>query len=111
MTSESALLGTPAIVIHPEIMKFGVFEALEKEYHLIKRHINYQTAQDDIRDISSGNVLKSYWKNLSSKAFKDCLDPSLFFSWYLQNYPESQKIIDAIPEIQMKYNHKVTEFS
>ena len=95
--SESALLGTPTIYVNP--LKVSNCDEEEK-YGLL-----YQTKKaDDIilksLDILSTPNVKNQYKIKRDRLLSQMIDGTAFLTWFMENYPESKKIIKENPDYQ-----------
>ena len=106
MTSEAAVLGTPAIRCNDFV---GRISYLEEEEH--KYGLTYGFKPEDfdkmivkiIKLLKTQN-LKQEWQKRRQKMLSDKIDPTSFMVWFVENYPESAKIMKENPDYQ--YNFK-----
>ena len=90
MTTESALLGTPAICVSSWACDCGNFVDL-KRYKLIEcykpedEEVALERAIGILRDKRS----KSLWRLGKEELLKDKIDVTAFMLWFVENYPES----------------------
>ncbi len=91
MTTEAALLGTPAILVDDRAFIVGNFIELQEKYHLIYRfktkHIN-NAIKKAVELVQVPN-LKREWSKKRKRLLKDKIDITSFMVWFLENYPES----------------------
>lgn len=105
MTTESAVLGTPAILCHSFGWKMGNFIELEKKYGLI---YNFPVSEKDkaiekaIELVQKEN-LKKEWQKKRERLLKDKIDITAFMVWFIENYPESFNEFKENPEIQYRF--------
>ncbi|MEM4615934.1 MAG: DUF354 domain-containing protein [Archaeoglobaceae archaeon] len=105
MTTESAVLGTPAILCHSFAWKMGNFIELEKKYGLI---YNFPVSEKDkaiekaIELVQKEN-LKKEWQKKREGLLKDKIDITAFMVWFIENYPESFNEFKENPEIQYRF--------
>lgn len=107
MTTEAAILGTPAIrcnkFVGPNDM--GNFIELEKKYGLI---YNYKLSEKEraiekaIELVQEGN-LKKEWQKKREKLLKEKIDITTFMVWFIENYPESFEEFKQNPTIQYRF--------
>lgn len=105
MTTESAVLGTPAILCHKFAWKMGNFKELEKKYGLI---FNYPVSEKDKAiekaiELVQKEDLKKIWQKKREKLLEDKIDITAFMVWFIENYPESFKDFKENPEIQYRF--------
>lgn len=91
MTTEAAILGTPAIrcnsFVGPNDM--GNFIELEKKYDLIYSRRYPNEALDKVLELLQNTDLKKEWKEKSSRLIKDKIDVTAWMTEFIENYPES----------------------
>lgn len=102
MTTEAAILGTPAILCHGFAWKMGNFIELEKKYGLV---YNYDSSEKEkaiekaIELVQEGN-LKKEWRKKREKLLKEKIDMTAFMAWFIENYPQSLEKFRQNPNIQ-----------
>jgi predicted glycosyltransferase len=104
MASESAILGTPSIVIHPKAYCIGVFEELEKKYGLLQRFSEINSINDVIEhSLQLKCEEKRYWRERAKRILEEKVDITSFMTWFISNYPESLGEFKNNPKIQYKF--------
>lgn len=105
MTTEAAVLGTPAIMVHTKAFEFGVFEELEEKYQLIFRfhHNDSDKAIKKALELVQQDNLKRDWQRKREKLLKEKIDITSFMVWFLENYPESLEEFRQNPKIQYRF--------
>jgi len=105
MASECAILGVPAIVIH-NTRSYYLREEEEK-YGLV---FNFtESAEDQEKAILKGLDLlqtpkiRDEWQHRREALLKDKIDPTAFFVWFIENYPDSFRIMREHPEYQYRF--------
>jgi hypothetical protein len=53
----------------------------------------------------STNNLKENWNNKLQKLINDAINPTDFFVWLLENYPQSLDQLKVNPDLQFTYNN------
>lgn len=106
MTSEAAILGTPALKCNTFAGKLSVPNELEEKYLLC---YSYQPDKFDdflkkTKELLDQPDIKSIWKQRKEQFLKDKIDVTAFFVWFIENYPESARIMKENPDYQ--YNFK-----
>jgi len=105
MASEAAVLGTPAIYI--DNVGRGYTKEQENKYGLV---FNYTSSEyDQEKAINKGiELLKN--KNLEEeiqkrrqKMLSDKIDVTAFMVWFIENYPESVKVMKVNPDYQYRF--------
>ena len=105
MCVEAALLGTPSIRYSDFAGKIGVLEELEHQYDLtygfsvkdvdfLYSKLNELLKIEDIRDI---------WQQKRQNMLKDKIDVTAFWTWLIDSYPSSVKILKNNPNYQDKF--------
>jgi len=99
--AEAGILGIPWINIQKT--KRGYLIDQEDYYSLGFRTDNldfaFETAIDWIQDDS----IKKKWQKKKQKLLDDKIDVSSFLIWFIENYPESHKIMKKNPEYQNRF--------
>lgn len=105
MASECAVLGVPAIVIH-NTRSFYLNDQ-EKKYGLV---FNYSESEEDQQKAISKAVellklpnIEAEWQRRRQVMLQAKIDPTAFFVWFVENYPQSEKILREDPEYQLKF--------
>lgn len=106
MASECALLGTPAIFVNNARISYTLEQ--EEKYNLI---YNFSESDSDQEKSIQKAIelmqlpnLKSEWKLKQIAMMKDQIDLTSFMVWFIENYPESKRIMKEYPDYQ--YNFK-----
>lgn len=106
MTSEAAVLGTAAIRCNSFVGRLSTLEQEEHKYHLTYGFLPEQSEAmfEKIDELLSMPNLKEEWQLRRQRMLQDKIDVTSFFVWFIENYPESAKIIKENPDYQ--YNFK-----
>ncbi|RPH30774.1 MAG: DUF354 domain-containing protein [Bacteroidales bacterium] len=102
MTSEAAILGTPALKCNTFAHKLSVPNMLEDPYDLC---YSYQPEEFDLL-IQKVNTLllipglKKWWENKRNKFLKDSINPTEFLIWFIENFPSSIKTMKENPDFK-----------
>lgn len=105
MTSEAAVLGTPAIRCNTFV---GRIHYLEEEEHKYGLTYGFRPEQSElmfqkIDELLSMPDLKEEWQRRRQKLLSEKIDYSAFLTWFIENYPESQKIMKENPDYQWRF--------
>ena len=105
MTTEAAVLGTPAIRCNSFVGEndMGNFIELEQKYGLIFNYNDPDRAIEKAVELIQKPNLKEEWKKKREKLLKDKIDVTAFMVWFIENYPESFKEMRENPEIQYRF--------
>ena len=105
MTSEAAVLGTPAIRCNTFV---GRIHYLEEEEH--KYGLTYGFRPDEaekmfgkIEELLAMPNLKEEWQNRRQTMLSEKIDYTQFLAWFVENYPESRKIMKDNPDYQWRF--------
>ena len=106
MTSEAAILGTPAIRCNSFVGRISYLAEQEYKYGLTYGFRPDQTDQmfKKIDELLKMNNLKEEWSRRRYHMLQDKIDVTGFMVWFVENYPASFKIMKEHPEYQ--YNFK-----
>ncbi|OGU61890.1 MAG: hypothetical protein A3K31_00685 [Ignavibacteria bacterium RIFOXYA12_FULL_35_25] len=106
MAEEAAMLGKPAIYLNDKSTFYT--KHLEKRYDLV---FNFSESEEDqLKAIDKGIELlktpniKEEWQKRRQKMLEDKIDVTAFLVWFMENYPESFRIMKENPGYQ--YNFK-----
>ena len=103
MVTEAGILGTPAIISHPKSLKMSNFIELEKKYGLIFNIREPRMAIEKAVELIQQSDLKQEWKKKRENLLKEKIDVTAFMTWFIENYPESFKIMKENPEYQERF--------
>lgn len=108
MSTESSILGTPSVRCNsfPGSKKeMSNFEELEKDYGLLY-NFNYRNKQKAIKktlDLFINEKSKNEWFEKRKKLLSEKIDVTAFMVWFIENYPESVKIMKENPDYQLRF--------
>lgn len=105
MTSEAAVLGTPAIRCNTFV---GRIHYLEEEEHRYNLTYGFRPEQSEamfqkIEELLSMPNLKQEWQSRRQKMLSEKIDYARFLTWFIENYPESKKTMVDNPEYQFRF--------
>jgi len=105
MCGEAALLGVPSIRYSSFVGKLSVLEELEHKYKLT---FGFKPGDDHalvskIIELLKIEDIKVLFQKRRQKMLADKIDVSAFFVWFIENYPESAKIMKADPDYQNRF--------
>lgn len=105
MTSESALLGTPAVKCNTFAGKLSVPNDIEGRYQLCFSFLPDQTELmfSKLTELLKTVDLKEVFQQRRQKMLADKIDVTAFFSWFIENYPESAKVMRSNPDYQYRF--------
>ena len=103
MTTEAAVLGTPAIFRHPRSQEMGNFVELENDYGLIFNILEPNRVIEKSLELIQQPRIKRDWQNKREKLLKDKIDVTGFMTWFIETYPNSFKIMKETPEYHERF--------
>lgn len=106
MCAEAGILGTPFIRFNDFVGKISYLNDLEKNYELgygIKTTNSGELFKMIDMILKTKNI-KKQWEKKKEKLFTDKIDVTAFMVWFVENYPQSVKIMQENPDYQ--YNFK-----
>ena len=105
MAVEASMLGVPNIRFNDFAGKISVLEELEHTYGLtygIKTN-NPQALYNKIDELLMMPNLKDEFQTRRRRMLADKIDVTAFFAWFIENYPESKKIMKENPDYQYRF--------
>ena len=106
MTSEAAVLGTPALRCNSFVGRIAYLEEEEHKYGLTygfrKNEFGQMLAK--VRELLTTENLKVEWRRRRQLMLRDKIDVTAFLVWFVEHYPESVTTIKEHPDYQ--YNFK-----
>lgn len=107
MTSEAAILGVPALKCNTFAGRLSVPNELEQKYGLcfsyhprdfdkLYAHIEQLLAKEPA-------VLRQEWQEKRDRFLEEQIDVTAFFTWFIENYPESKKVMKEDPSYQYRF--------
>ena len=105
MTSEAAVLGTPAIRCNTFVGRIHYLEEEEHKYNLTYGFCPEQSEAmfQKIEELLSMPNLKEEWQIRRQKMLSEKIDYAQFLTWFIENYPESRKIMRENPDYQFRF--------
>jgi uncharacterized protein len=91
MASEAAMLGTPSIFVSSLAGKLGYLNEQEKTYDLLYNFTDHNTALVKAMEILRDPKSKENWRDKRERLLKEKIDVTAFMTWFIENYPESNK--------------------
>ena len=94
MASECAMLGTPSIYVNS--LTAGTLEE-QGRYGLIFSYRNFSGVINKAKELLQISNLKQQWQKRRQNMLKDKIDVTAFMVWFIENYPESVRIMKVNP--------------
>lgn len=100
MAAEAAMLGTPSIRFNDFVGKLSYLDELESVYKLT---LGVPTSEpkvllDQIEHMSTSVSVKKNLEKNRIKMLNDKIDVNAFWIWFLEQFPQSEKLIREHPE-------------
>ncbi len=105
MTSEAAVLGTPAIRCNTFVGRITYLNEEESKYGLTYGFLpnNSEAMFSKIEELLSLSYIKKEWFARRKKMLSEKIDVTAFYVWFIENYPESKRIMKETPEYQYRF--------
>lgn len=105
MTSEAAVLGTPAIRCNSFV---GRITYLEEEEHKYKLTFGFKPGRFEqmvrkIEELLAMPDLKEEWQKRRRQMLRDKIDITAFMVWFIEHYPESLQVVRENPDYQYRF--------
>lgn len=94
MASECAMLGTPAIYVNT--LDAGTLQAEERSGSIFGFRNSDGVMEKAIELLETSNLKEKFQENRKT-LLKDTIDVTRFMVWFVENYPESAKILKKSP--------------
>lgn len=109
MTSEAAVLGTPAIKCNSLAGKLSVSNEIEKRYGLCFSYPpgKFNDMINKIEELLMLPNLKKEWGKKRKKMISEKIDVTSFMVWLIENYPKSLKMIKENSNYVLSLESKV----
>ncbi len=106
MTSEAAVMGTPAVKCNSFAGLLSVPNELENKYGLCYSFLPSDADKffEKIEELLNMEDLKAVFRQRAKKMLDDNIDVTAFWIWFIENYPTSTRIMKENPGYQ--YNFK-----
>jgi predicted glycosyltransferase len=102
MASESAVLGTPAVNVATSAVLIGVFKEMEKAGLMFVQPDEHRALEKGLELIRNDKV-KLQTQELAKKMICNKINVADFVVWFIENYPESERILRKEPDYQYKF--------
>lgn len=101
MASECAMLGTPAIYVNS--LDAGTLREQEDKFQLIHGFRSSAGVLEKVSELINTPDLKNTYLLRRNKMLSEKIDPTSFLVWFVENYPESVKIMKENPDYQNRF--------
>jgi uncharacterized protein len=105
MTSEAAILGTPALKCNTFAHKLSIPNMLENRYDLCYsfQPEEFEDMYKKILMLLKSTNLKHEWKTKREKFLNNSINPTKYLVWFIENYPKSAQIMRHNPDYQYRF--------
>ena len=108
MAAEAAVLGVPFVRFNDFVGRIGYLNELEDTYHLgfgikASEEGTAERMYKVVEDILAMPNLKEEWQSRRQKMLSEKIDYAQFMTWFIEEYPESQKIMRENPDYQYRF--------
>ncbi len=108
MAAEAGVLGVPFVRFNDFVGRIGYLRELEEVYHLgfgIKA--SEQGAEEKmyatVRELLAMPNREEVWQARRQKMLSEKIDYAQFLTWFIENYPESRKVMKENPDYQFRF--------
>jgi len=98
IASESGVLGTPTIYVNSIERCYN--EDQEKNYGTVQ---NFRSGEHVLKKIDELLSVKRKTSSFNRKMLQDKIDVTAFMVWFVENYPDSAKIMRENPDYQYRF--------
>ncbi len=105
MTSEAAILGTPALKCNTFADQLAVPNELQNRYQLCISYnpVNVELLFHDIDKLLARCKLKETWRERRERMLNDKIDLSAFMVWFIENLPDAPCVLKQNPNYFIKF--------
>lgn len=105
MTSEAAVLGTPAIRCNSFVGRISYLEEEEIKYGLTYgfKPEDFSSLLKKVHELLAMPNLKEEWQRRRQRMLADKIDVTAFMVWFVENYPDSARVMREYPDYQYRF--------
>ncbi len=105
MTSEAAVLGTPALRYNSFVGRISYLNEEEEKYELTYgfRPGCFEEMLNKIESLLQDSNLKKKWQSRQKRMLNDKIDVTGFLIWFIENYPRSVQVMKMNPHYQYSF--------
>ena len=105
MTSEAAILGTPAIRCNTFVNQITYLNEEEEKYDLTYgfHPDDFDNFLNKVIELASNPEIKNIWGEKRKKLLSDKINVTSFLVWFIENYPESKDEMKKNPDYQYTF--------
>lgn len=105
MASEAAVLGVPSLRCNTFVGRIAYLDEEEKKYGLTygftPNHFDHLLKK--AKEILEMPDSKAVWEEKRQRMLADKIDVSAFFTWFIEDYPNSREIMENDPDYQFRF--------
>lgn len=105
MASEAAVLGTPSLRCNTFVGRISYLEEEEHQYGLTYGFLpdQFDALLEKVKALLETPGLRDLWETKRQAMLSEKINVSAFFTWFMENYPESRKIMRENPGYQYRF--------
>lgn len=108
MAAEAGVLGVPFVRYNDFVGRIGYLNELENGFHLgygirASEEGSAQKMYKVVEDLLNMPNLKKEWQTRRQKMLSEKIDYAQFLTWFIENYPESRRIMIENPNYQWRF--------
>lgn len=105
MASEAAVLGVPSLRCNTFVGRISYLEEEEHRYGLTYGFTpdHFDQLLDKVRSLLQDPNTESIWEEKRQRMLSEKIDVSAFFTWFIENYPQSRDIMKTNPNYQYRF--------
>jgi uncharacterized protein len=105
MTSEAAMLGVPSLRCNSLAGRLSTLEEEEHRYGLTFGFTpeRFDAFLEKLRELVVRPDLKNEWNRRKRKMLDDKIDVTAYWTWFVDNYPESVEIMRRDPATPCRF--------
>ena len=105
MAAEAGVLGTPFVRFNDFVGRLAYLHELENKYHLGSGHktTDANGMYASIKALINMSNRREVFAERRALMLADKIDYAKFQTWFIENYPESAKIMKENPDYQYKF--------
>lgn len=108
MAAEAAVLGVPFIRFNDFVGKIGYLNELENTYRLGYGIRASEAGAEErlcqtLQELLATPDLREEWQQRRERMLTEKIDYAQFLTWFIENYPESRRIMKEDPEYQWRF--------
>ena len=105
MASEAAVLGVPSLRCNTFVGRIAYLEEEEHKYGLTYGFTpdHFEDLMIKLQELLQNPDLKQIWEEKRQRMLSEKIDVSSFFTWFIENYPQSREVMKTNPQYQYRF--------